>query len=178
VRGSGGDQKVSSAGTWITDGHLGAQEAMRYARQLGLYIQGHTSTLVSAEIIMNAALIVVADRLHIEALCSEFADSAYKVQLFSNPATETRHDLPEPADSSGVAGVGVEIVELIPKSLDWVRTIVSVKRCVATRRVLLQALRKIMLATRRTAGHQSRRVYEDWRNRTTSRGFDVYHQVL
>jgi protein-tyrosine-phosphatase len=117
--------KVGSAGTWTTDGLPAAETAIANARRLGLDLGGHRSRVITAQLAEDADLIVVMEQGQQEALRHEFPRSAHKLQLLSQLATGGRYDIPDPAASSEATGVEVEIQELVRKSFDHVRTLVS-----------------------------------------------------
>ena len=110
--------RVSSAGTWTTDGLPATPNAITGAARLGLDIADHRSTSITAQLITEADLIIVMEQGQKEALENEFPDNAYKVHLLSEVTIGISYNISDPALSSSAGKIDVEIDELIHKGFD------------------------------------------------------------
>jgi protein-tyrosine phosphatase len=77
------DWRVQSAGTWAQNG----QAASRYSREIlaerGLDISGHTSQVITKELLQGADLVLCLETGHAEALRAEFPHHAGKIFLLT-----------------------------------------------------------------------------------------------
>lgn len=77
------DWRIQSAGTWAQNG----QAASRYSREIlaerGLDISGHTSQVITEELLQGADLVLCLETGHAEALRAEFPHHAGKIYLLT-----------------------------------------------------------------------------------------------
>ncbi len=117
--------RVSSAGTWTTDGQPAAAPAILDARRLGVDISGHRSRSITAQLIKDADLVVVMEQGQKEALEAEFPECAHKIHLLSEGSTGISYDIPDPALSSSAGEIHTELDELIHQGFDRLRALAS-----------------------------------------------------
>jgi len=102
------DWVVLSAGTWTTNGMSPMKEAVQLAREFGLDIQSHRSTVITGDMLQEANLVLVMESGQKEALQVEFPAYRRKILLLSEATRGISYDIPDPI--LGTAGVGVDIV--------------------------------------------------------------------
>ena len=117
--------RVSSAGTWATEGLPATPDAISFAKRVGLDLAMHVSHTITAGMMRAADLVVVMERGQKEALRSEFAEDAGKVQLLTELAGEEPSDVPDPAMSAAPAEIYGEIAALIVKAFERIRLTVA-----------------------------------------------------
>lgn len=87
--------RVRSAGTWATNG----QAASRYSREIlaeqGLDISGHTSQVITREILEGADLVLCLETGHAEALQAEFPEHRDKIFLLTEMVGQ-RYSISDP----------------------------------------------------------------------------------
>ncbi|MGB1253978.1 MAG: hypothetical protein ACPG8W_25440 [Candidatus Promineifilaceae bacterium] len=74
---------LSSAGTWAPVERSAARYSIRLAKEIGLDLSGHTSRMISAEIMREADLVLCMTSSHREALTIDFRDDKHKVFMLS-----------------------------------------------------------------------------------------------
>ena len=106
--------RIESAGTW---GHPGLSDpfAKETARQMGLDIENHSSSLVNKEMLVEARLVIVMEQGQKEALEVEYPQVRGKVRLISRLAGEPAYDIPDPLgqDLAVYLQTGEELQRLI-----------------------------------------------------------------
>jgi protein-tyrosine phosphatase len=119
--------RVGSAGTWAADGMTAMPDAIRSASRMGLDLSGHTSQVITSQLMSAADLVIVMEQGQKEALQSEFPRSAHKVHLLSEAATGTTYDISDPVTSGIYADADVpgEIEELIHSGFDRICGLIS-----------------------------------------------------
>jgi protein-tyrosine phosphatase len=117
--------KISSAGTWTTDGLPASSDAITSAKRLGLDISNHQSRAITGALMQDADLILVMEQGQKEALEIEFPKSAHKVHLLTEAATGISYDIPDPAVSSSAGEVHTELDELIRQGFDRLRELAN-----------------------------------------------------
>jgi protein-tyrosine-phosphatase len=78
--------RVSSAGTWTTEGRGASRLAIEAMRELGLDLSAHRTHLLTAEDVSRASLILVMAQDHKEALLAEFPEAGHRTYLLSELA--------------------------------------------------------------------------------------------
>lgn len=114
----GSGWRVSSAGTWTTNGLPATDSAVLAARRLGLDLAGHLSRPVNASILQASDLIIVMERGQREALCSEFPGCGHKVYLLSWAADGVDYSIPDTPTSLHAGDVLRDIDQLICRGFD------------------------------------------------------------
>lgn len=120
----GDDWVILSAGTWTTNGMAPMKEAVRLAREFGLDIQSHRSTLITGDMLNEADLVLVMESGQKEALQVEFPAYRQKILLLSEAARGMSYDIPDPMSGAADFDVVPEICELIRTGFDRISTLV------------------------------------------------------
>lgn len=88
--------QVSSAGTW-TKNNLRAMPAIIHkAQEFKLNLEEHRSTEISQELLLKNNLVIVMEKGHKEALCTEFHDMSERIFLLSEIVDGIAYDIPDP----------------------------------------------------------------------------------
>ena len=124
-RGLEQDWHVISAGTWTTDGLRATPDAEDAARSLGIELEGHRSSPITAGALGGSDLILVMEQGQKEALALEFPGSAGRLHLLSEAAAGVEYSIPDPGLSPTAGDVYNEIAELIHVGFDRLRTLAS-----------------------------------------------------
>lgn len=108
------DWRVSSAGTWATDGRPASAYAAAEMARRGLDLAGHGARSVTRDLVAEADLVLVMTRNHAEALRSAFPESAHKVYMLSEMIGK-RYDIGDPYGGSRMeyAYTAQELEELV-----------------------------------------------------------------
>jgi protein-tyrosine-phosphatase len=93
--------RVTSAGTWTTEGRAASPLAIEAMRELGLDLSAHRTHLLTSEDVHRASLILVMAQDHKEALLAEFPDAGHKTYLLSELAGR-RYDIFDPYGSDSL----------------------------------------------------------------------------
>lgn len=93
--------RVSSAGTWTTEGRAASSLAIEAMEELGLDLSAHRTHLLTLEDVHEASLILVMAQDHKEALLAEFPEAGYKTHLLSELAGR-RYDIFDPYGSDSL----------------------------------------------------------------------------
>ena len=91
--------QIQSAGTWAEAGRPATQLSQVVMQQRGIDLSAHRSRLVDADLLADAALILVMTRHHQEALQAEFPAAQGKVLLLSQ-LIDRRFDIEDPFGGS------------------------------------------------------------------------------
>jgi len=94
------DWQVSSAGTWTTPGIPTTPAVLDVAKKLGLSLEDHRTTSVTAELISKSDLVLVMERNHKEALQNEFPEARDRIFLFAEVVDTRAYEVPDPAGGS------------------------------------------------------------------------------
>jgi protein-tyrosine phosphatase len=107
------DWNVLSAGTWTMNGLPPVPDAILEAKQLGLDIRDHQSSVITADMLQEADLILVMERGQKEALQVEFPAYRQKVALLTEVTEENPHDIADPMSDPKNVEIGSKICSLI-----------------------------------------------------------------
>lgn len=77
------DWRTGSAGTWVADSRPATAWAVEEMAQRGIDLRFHRSRAVTHELVVQANLLLVMTRHHIEMLGAAFPDCTHKVHLLS-----------------------------------------------------------------------------------------------
>ena len=89
---------VGSAGTWTEPGLPPVFDAIQFAHQIGLEIEGHTSRVVDEVELSKYDLILVMEAGHKEAIGSEFPHIRDRVFLLSEVVDGVSYDILDPLE--------------------------------------------------------------------------------
>jgi protein-tyrosine-phosphatase len=81
-----GSWRVSSAGTWASDGYSASDRGIQVMLERGLDTSEHRSRAVTAELLEEADLVLTMTANHSESLRAEFPEHAYKVYRLTEMA--------------------------------------------------------------------------------------------
>jgi protein-tyrosine phosphatase len=93
--------KVSSAGTWTTEGRSAPQDAVEIAKSLGVDLSSHQTRMVNTKILEETDLIIVMEAGHKEALQVEFPFTQNKTYTLTYVLRGIDYDIADPAISRG-----------------------------------------------------------------------------
>ena len=75
--------QVQSAGTWAQNGQAPSRYSQEIMAEQGLDISGHTSQVITRELLEEASLVLCLAEGHSEAMRAEFPDQASKIFLLT-----------------------------------------------------------------------------------------------
>ncbi len=105
---------VDSAGTWADEGFPMVESAKLVGLKLGLPgLAEHRSKPVSQKLLEQAAIVLVMETNHKEALRAEFPAFAAKIYLMSELAPGPQYDIPDP-------GTGAARTDDVAKEIDMI----------------------------------------------------------
>ncbi|HEX2697833.1 MAG TPA: hypothetical protein VHM28_08995 [Anaerolineales bacterium] len=111
--------QVESAGTWTVPGSSALPFAEQLAKQHGLSLNGHKTSLVSQAQLAKFDLILVMERGHKEALLAEFPSAGHHVFMLSEMVDGMEYDIPDPARSEKYAAEFIRVMcELIERGYE------------------------------------------------------------
>ncbi len=84
-----GDWNVGSAGTWAYPGQSAAEHSTYLLSKQGLDITGHSSRIVTENLLLDVDLVLCMETGHVEALKTEFPGHKHKIYLL--PEMSDRH---------------------------------------------------------------------------------------
>ncbi len=90
------DWQVSSAGTWTKDNLRAMPAIIRKAQEFKLNLEEHRSTEISQELLLKNNLVIVMEKGHKEALCTEFQGVSEHILLLSEIVDGIAYDIPDP----------------------------------------------------------------------------------
>ncbi len=90
------DWQVSSAGTWTKDNLRAMPAIVRKAQEFKLNLEEHRSTEISQELLLKNNLVIVMEKGHKEALCTEFQGVNERILLLSEIVDGIAYDIPDP----------------------------------------------------------------------------------
>jgi protein-tyrosine phosphatase len=106
--------RISSAGTWTTEGRPAPDDAVEIARSFGINLGTHQTRMVNKKMLEEADLIIVMEEGHKEALQVEFPITQNKTYLLSQVFLGFEYDIPDPASTRGETKVILqELVNMI-----------------------------------------------------------------
>src|SRR5258707_6185850 len=91
--------KIASAGTWTTPGLPALPLACELARNYGMNLDEHRTSLVSQAQLAEFDLVLVMEAGHREALLTEFPFAASYLFMLSEVVDEIRYDIHNPTNS-------------------------------------------------------------------------------
>ena len=89
--------RIGSAGTWTDEGLPVIHRVFQQAQKYGLDLGKHRSVEVNREMLSEHALIIVMEKGHKEALCTEFPEACEHIFLLSEIVDNIVYDIPDPA---------------------------------------------------------------------------------
>lgn len=87
--------QVESAGTWAQNGQAPSRYSEEILAERGLDISGHTSKVITREMLEEAALVLGLAEGHVEAMRAEFPDQASKIFLLTEMVGQ-RYSISDP----------------------------------------------------------------------------------
>jgi len=94
---------VNSAGTWTAPGQPPPSYALDLARSQGVTIDGHTTRLLTADMLAESDLVLVMEAGHKESITVEFPFARGQVHLLSQIVDGLAYDIPDPVRARGEA---------------------------------------------------------------------------
>jgi len=91
--------RVSSAGTWTTEGRPAPNDAIEIAKSLGINLRAHQTRMVNKKMLEESDLVIVMEEGHKEALQVEFPFAQNKIYLLTYVLQGIDYNIADPADS-------------------------------------------------------------------------------
>lgn len=111
--------KVSSAGTWTSNGRKLPVVALELARSFGLDLSRHLTRMIDASILEEADLILVMENGHKESIQVEFPFTRKKVFLLSQVLEGEASEIPDPSKAVDDAkNIIREMIDMIHKGIN------------------------------------------------------------
>lgn len=88
---------VASAGTWATPGLPAHPQAIKTAAAYGLDLKNHRTQEVTGSLLSAFDLVVVMEEGHLQALVTEFPETAGKIVVLGKVASVPGVEIPDPA---------------------------------------------------------------------------------
>ena len=94
------DIEVASAGTYAVDGVPPSQQSIAVLRDYGVDITHYTSSMLTREMLDNAALIIVMTASHKQLICEAVPEAADKIRLLLEFKEDNFSDVNDPYGGS------------------------------------------------------------------------------
>ena len=118
--------QVNSAGTWTKENLPAMTDIIRKAQEFKLDLDEHRSVEVNEEMLLKNNLVVVMEKGHKEALCTEFHGMSERILLLSEIVDGIAYDIPDPAKAMDDADEIInELYALLQRGHDAICTAVD-----------------------------------------------------